>query len=281
MNEVDFRAGSIIKETVQNLQDQLGDNLANLTIERVVIGLFFTGVKLSNGQGGACFTPVKTIPEAVCCPSSAKAMPSSGQFRGKKARDLLADALSGNSLKKALGIAIINALTATCWERNRPHDYCIEKGNDALEGLEIPDNAYVVVVGALAPILRVLKKRERPFGILEIDPRTLKPDEMPFYFPPDQVPKQVPQADILVITGTTLINDTLEGLLALAKPEAKILVVGPTVSMLPEAFFRRGVETLGGILVTKPDELLDVISEAGSGYHFFGKSAERIVVHPK
>ncbi len=48
--------------------------------------------------------------------------------------------------------------------------------------------------------------------------------------------------------------------------------------MLPEAFFRRGVSALGGILVTDADRILDVIAEAGSGYHFFGKGAERIII---
>ncbi len=41
-----------------------------------------------------------------------------------------------------------------------------------------------------------------------------------------------------------------------------ILVIGPTAGMIPDAFFKRGVTVMGGILVTKPDELLDVISEA-------------------
>jgi PAS domain S-box-containing protein len=53
---------------------------------------------------------------------------------------------------------------------------------------------------------------------------------------------------------------------------------GPTASMLPDAFFKRGVTSLGGILVQKPDELLDIISEGGSGYHFFGKAADRLVI---
>ena len=39
-----------------------------------------------------------------------------------------------------------------------------------------------------------------------------------------------------------------------------------------------GITSLGGITVTKPDELLDILSEAGSGYHFYGKSAERIII---
>lgn len=57
-----------------------------------------------------------------------------------------------------------------------------------------------------------------------------------------------------------------------------VIVTGPTASMLPEAFFKRGVTVLGGIAVTRPDDLLDLISQGGSGYHFFGKSAERLVV---
>ena len=65
------------------------------------------------------------------------------------------------------------------------------------------------------------------------------------------------------------------------KPGAEIIVTGPTVSMLPDAFFKRGVTSLGGIAVTKADELLDVLSEGGSGYHFFGRSAEQTVIRPK
>ncbi len=60
-----------------------------------------------------------------------------------------------------------------------------------------------------------------------------------------------------------------------------ILVTGSTAGMIPDAFFKRGVNVIGGIFVTKPDELLDVISEGGSGYHFFGKSAERTVIYNK
>jgi uncharacterized protein (DUF4213/DUF364 family) len=46
--------------------------------------------------------------------------------------------------------------------------------------------------------------------------------------------------------------------------------------MLPDAFSRRGIRVLGGIRVTDPDPLLDVLAEGGSGYHFFRKSAEKI-----
>jgi hypothetical protein len=57
-----------------------------------------------------------------------------------------------------------------------------------------------------------------------------------------------------------------------------VVLVGPTVGLLPDAFLRRGVDVLGGVRVTAPDAFLDVLMEGGSAYHFFGRSAEKVVL---
>jgi len=279
--EVSPEPGAILKETVAELRSQLGGRFAELTVERVVIGIFFTGVKLSNGSGGLCFTPIKEIPQAVCCPSSLRALPWSGKFRGRPVTDFFEALFDTSPMKRAIGIAIVNAMSASCWEQDPPKVYSVERGQDALETIGIPDDANVVVIGALVPILLRLKKRGKPFSIIEMDPRTLKADEMPFWVPVERTAEVVRKADLLVITGTSLLFHSLEPILAWAKPETQIIVVGPTASMLPEAFFRRGVTVLGGDLVRRPDDLLDILSEGGSGYHFFGKSADRIIIRNK
>lgn len=274
----EYGEGAILLETIGLIRNEMGKAIDSLTAERVVIGIFFTGVKLSNGFGGICFTPVKEIPEAVCCPSSAKAMPLSGKLKGRKVSTILKEMSQGNPLKKAIGIATMNALSSACWERSPPNGYEIKRGVDAFDELELADDAYVTVIGALVPVLKALKKRGKPFSILEKDVRTLKEDEIEFYVPPEKADAAIRQADVLVVTGTTLINDTLEGILKNAKKSANVMVVGPTASMLPDAFFSRGVSSIGGIIVNKPDELLDILAEGGSGYHFFGKSADRVVI---
>ena len=43
---------SILDETIAAVTEILGTELAAITIERAVIGLFFTGVKLSTGEAG-------------------------------------------------------------------------------------------------------------------------------------------------------------------------------------------------------------------------------------
>ncbi len=90
-----------------------------------------------------------------------------------------------------------------------------------------------------------------------------------------------PRADVLLITGTTLLNDTLDEILAAAKPNACKVVVGPTVGLVPDAFLRRRCDILGSIRVTRAEEFLDVLAEGGSGYHFFGKSAQKIVLRSR
>jgi len=269
---------TILAETIATIEEILADDLDRICIERVVVGLFFTGVKLNTGAAAACATPLRSIPEAVCCPSSASAMPFPGKLRGRPAKDLLKETAAASGIRRAVGVATMNALADTCWSRREPGDLKLHAGVDAYDAANIKPNEHVVVVGAFVPFLKSLKRAQQPFTVLEMDPRTLKPDELPYFRPADQAAQVLPTADIVLITGTTLVNDTLEHLLAMCRPTTRVVVVGPTVGLLPDAFWRRGVTVLGGIRVTAPDTFLDVLAEGGSGYHFFGRSAEKFVL---
>ncbi|MCC6947903.1 MAG: DUF364 domain-containing protein [Bradyrhizobiaceae bacterium] len=271
----------ILTETIEAIRNAGGDEIDRLAIERVVVGLFFTGMKLSSGHVGVCATPVKTIPDAVCCPSSTHAMPFPGKMHGRRAADFLDEVERADGIRRAVGVAAMNALAAFCWDR-KPHPGVeLQSGIDAFDAAGIVPGQTVVVVGAFVPFLRELKRRGNPFFVLEQDPATLKADEMPFYRPASEFPAVVPQADVLLVTGTTLLNDTLDDLLAAARPDACKVVVGPTVGLVPDAYLRRGCDILGSIQVTRADEFLDVLTEGGSGYHFFGKSADKVVLRAR
>jgi uncharacterized protein (DUF4213/DUF364 family) len=146
---------------------------------------------------------------------------------------------------------------------------------------EVAPEDTAVVVGAFVPFLRALRDLGARHWVLEKDPSTLKTVEMAHFRPAGDFPLVVPEADVLLVTGTTLINDTLDGLLAAARPGARIVIVGPTVTMIPDAFLARGCSILGGVRITDPDAFLDMLAEGGSGYHFFGKSAQKIVLRRK
>ncbi len=142
----------------------------------------------------------------------------------------------------------------------------------------MPEGARVAVVGAFVPVLRTLRRRGGEWWVVERDPRTLRRDELPHFVPAERGPEVFGRADVLVITGVSLLYHTLEAILDAARPGAEIAVMGPTASMLPEPLFDRGVRVVGGVWVRRPDETLDVLAAGGSGYHLFGRLVDRVVI---
>ena len=101
---------------------------------------------------------------------------------------------------------------------------------------------------------------------------------MDHFIAADQSAETISAVDVLIVTGVTLVNHTLDPILKAARPDAEIAVIGPTASMLPDALFARGVRVVGGVWVKEPDQLLAILAAGGSGYHFFDKLAPRIVI---
>jgi uncharacterized protein len=67
---------SVVAETIDIVIEKSHGTLEKISVDDVVIGVFFTGVKLSTGHAGVAFTAVGELPEAVCCPTSAARMPA-------------------------------------------------------------------------------------------------------------------------------------------------------------------------------------------------------------
>jgi hypothetical protein len=60
-------------------------------------------------------------------------MPFPGKMRGRRAADFLDEVRQQDGIRRAVGIATMNALAALCWER-RPHpDVELEIGVDAFD----------------------------------------------------------------------------------------------------------------------------------------------------
>src|SRR5689334_18804359 len=114
---------AILNETIARVTDILGSELQGVTVERAVVGLFFTGVKLGAGPGiaagGTCAPPRDAGPADICCPLDAHRV-AFRRIAGRPAAEVMQDAASGSGLERAVGIATLNALADLCWQR-RPH----------------------------------------------------------------------------------------------------------------------------------------------------------------
>jgi hypothetical protein len=71
-----WRDGMVLDETLEILKTLYGKELNITRIEKIVFGIFFTGVKLSDGSGGVAYTPTADMHSATCCPAMAAERPA-------------------------------------------------------------------------------------------------------------------------------------------------------------------------------------------------------------
>ena len=82
-------------------------------------------------------------------------------------------------------------------------------------------------------------------------------------FPQEEARTYIPRAQVIAITGTTLINHTLEELLALCPPDAKVLLLGPSTP-LSLLLFQYGISFLSGARVIDEEAAVLTIQQAAS-----------------
>jgi uncharacterized protein (DUF4213/DUF364 family) len=267
---------SVIAETIEVLKEKSPVPLQNVWIDDLVIGIFFTGIKLSTGHAGVAFTPIGEIPEAVCCPTTAARMPQAGNLDGNPVSEILKYALNTNVLKSAIGVATLNALTQIVIESGDGREYEVVKDKDGFDLLEIQPDETITLIGAFGPYIRRLKMMGNPFFIIEKNPQTLRADEIKYFKSESEMSSATEKSDAIIITGTAIVNHTIDHILSHITNGKRTAIIGPTASMIPDAFFKRGVTVMAGVRILNPKLMIKILKQGGSAYHLLNGCSEKI-----
>jgi uncharacterized protein (DUF4213/DUF364 family) len=89
----------------------------------------------------------------------------------------------------------------------------------------------------------------------------------------------IPQAEVVAITGSTLVNHTLDDLLALCRRGVEVMVLGPTTPLSP-ILFEHGATLISGTLVTDEALALRAIAQ-GAAFRQVGGVRLLTMVKPK
>jgi uncharacterized protein (DUF4213/DUF364 family) len=269
----------ILRELIATVKDHGILDTADLNPEPadVRVGVFYTGVKLSTGHAGIAYTPIHDLPDAVCCPRSHAKMPQAGKLLSQNIDTLINYSLEEKSpLKAAIGVATLNALSAILLERE-DCPYKIDALGNALDLVNIGKDDTVGMIGAFPPFIKQLKGSCKKLYVFEKNPWLKREEGVELQ--PEILEKDVlPGCDVLIITGVTIVNHTLGPILEFCRGAREVMLVGPTASLYPEPFFRRGVTIMGGIRVTNSDKVMNILTEGGSGYDLFEKYADRMII---
>ena|GEM_PF-71096 len=252
---------------VQALQSHLMAEARNRIIQQAVAGGRFCAVMLDDGGVG-----VANLCPDVCGQPSRQVSDGLPQ-PGTLAADALATLSSAE--RSAVGLATANALA------NRPvtgsHQtnqagyghagwWCAASTEgDLLDVLELRSEDDVGMVGCFSPLVEPIRRRVRRLSIFERGQR-LSPDLLP----EGQAAELLPRCSVALITATTLINGTIDELLAATTGCREVVLLGPSTPLVPKVFAEssRRVTLLAGVLVTNAEELLRTVAGDGGTRDF-------------
>ena len=171
-----------------------------------------------------------------------------GTLHKKSARELAEYARSDNPLEAGLGVAAINSLLQI------DESQAVEI--NALHVLsEHGAGKNVALVGHFPFVPRL---RPTVGQLWVIEQRPAQGDH-----PAEAAADFIPGADVVAITSSALINHTLDDLLALCRPEALVMMLGPSTPLSP-VLFNHGVNILAGSIVVDENAVIRTVGQGAS-----------------
>ncbi len=227
-----------------SITDALLDNLhGDAPLRQVMIGSFWTTVVLDTDppRAGMASTLSGTSHEAA-------PVAEAGHLLSHSGRELAEMLRSSSTLEASVGMAAYNGLLEVdldkCSEVNA-EDVIIEHGR----------GRRVVIVGHF-PFVERVRQAASECWVVELNPR-------PGDLPAERAAEVLAQADVVALTGTSLINHTFDDLIRHCRSDAFVLLLGPSAPLTP-LLFEHGVNAVSGTLVTDSERVLRSLTQGAT-----------------
>jgi uncharacterized protein (DUF4213/DUF364 family) len=242
-------------QQMQLLEELINSLKRNLPVTAGVVGSHLIAVA-SQRLGLAAHLPRGEGGEPV---SSEKAKFT---LVGRSARDLAMWLMGDEWLRAGIGMASLNSLLEIDYDKlheiNAKHIVA-----DRAAGKNL------MVVGHF-PFVDTIRPSVRNLWIMEKQPGAEHISEEEGY-------QLLPEADVVAITGSSLINHTFELIMANCRPSSFKIMLGPSTPLSP-ILFDYGLDAIGGTLV---DDVRGVLVEVEQGAAFRKLKGVRTVVMAK
>jgi len=262
----------ILDETFELIKTKYKSQFETTTITRLNIGLFFTVVQLSNGYCGIAGTNHSLVNSCVKNREKEYGNFPPGKISGQKLFDLF----SSTENSKILDIVRLAALNAVSAELIAKSNYKIIADKDPIELVDLNSNKTVCIVGAFYSYMKNIANTSAKLIVLELNKNAIPDDYQKYYVPVEEAASVFSFSDIIIITGSTLVNNTLDEILQMIPKKKEVIIVGPTASLIPDILFQHGISIIGSTRIVDADKVFHTISEGGAGYHLFNNGAQKI-----
>jgi uncharacterized protein (DUF4213/DUF364 family) len=165
---------------------------------------------------------------------------------GADALALARHCASATGAERALGLAAANALTRCLFDRA---GFAPPASRDSLGLVDPQPGEHIGMIGLFRPLVARLLASGVRLTVVELR-ADLAGEHEGWRVTNDA--RDLASCTQVLATGTLLLNDTLEPMLAHCLSAHHFALIGPSVGCLPDALFARGVTLLGGSWVTEP-----------------------------
>jgi len=263
----------ILEQTYDLLKSRYIFRFENLVVSDIRIGICLTAIKLSDGSIGtaATLTGDNTFRKKS---SRDFGDLSPLKIRGQKVVNILESEKSSpviSSIKTAVLSAISSGIIFS-------GDYNIVENCDPIDLTDLSPVKTITIVGAFQSYIRKISGTGNKLYVLEMSENALPPEHKKYFVPSREYGSILPDSDIIIITGQTLVNGTIDDLIKVITPEAQVIIAGPSGNILPDILFQNKISIIGGIRSTDPDMLFNIVSEGGAGFHLHEYCARKICI---
>ena len=246
------------------LIDDLLGTLPDGLVRDIRIGAFWTAVVVEVEGQLRCGLASTLRDDTQHHYGGEPAVRNAGGLAEQSGRALAELAHSCHPMEAAIGMATINALLPKqekLWVDRNAEDVIAQHGA----------GKWVALVGHF-PFVSRIRERVGILSVLEQQPHGQD-------LPAESAHKVILRADIVALTGTTLLNHTFDGLINLCRPETLVLVLGPSTPLSP-VMFDYGVHLLSGSMVEKIEPVLQMVSQ-GANFRQVHRAGVRLVTLEK
>lgn len=247
-----------------NLINDLLNTLPNGAVKEVRIGAFWTAVVVETEQGPSCGLASTLHGHGNHHHGGGPAVQEAGRLTERSARELAQLLRSTRSpMETAVGMAAVNALLPKqkeLWVKRNAEKVIAQHGA----------GKQVALVGHF-PFVSRLREQVGHLWVLEQEPRGKD-------LPATAAHDVIPRADVVAITGTTLLNHTFEALITLCRPNALVLVLGPSTPLSP-VLFDYGVDMLSGSIVENIEAVVRAASQGANFRQVHRHGVQLVTIH--
>ena len=209
----------------------------------------FMALSLESGAAGASF--VLLPDEEIKRYNSLRPT----DFTGKDPREFALEFGNEDPVKEMISLAAINAI---CQHVMKKTNFEVESAVDSLGLLSISAGDRIGMVGLFSRLVKTIENAGADLVVIEKNERLMKkyPD-----LPITLDAEKLKDCNKVLCTSTTILNNSLDEILAHCSPAAFISIIGPTAGYFPDPLFARGVDVVGGRVIKDGKQFLRLLAE--------------------